>query len=582
MMVIRRRGVKPHRFAENHLLRLALPVWRVQFVSIALLALFVLLLGKAFYLQVINNEFLQAKGDSRYRRDLEVPASRGKISDRNGDLLASSTPAKSIWAIPGDARLDPVQTKALAKLLEMDAGTINQRLAAKGNFVYLKRQVALETAERIAALNLPGIHQDTEFRRSYPAGDMVAHIVGFTGVDNKGLEGVELAFQSDLMGVPGHRSVIRDRRGRVVEDIGDMRPPQNGEDIRLALDSKIQFMAFSAVKAAALEHQAHAASAVVIDVKTGEVLALANWPSYNPNNRAALSGPALRNRAVTDSFEPGSTLKPFTVALALEKGKVRFDSIIDCAPGYLTIGNATISDAHAYGPLSVAQVIQKSSNVGMVKISSAFSPKEMWEMFDALGFGTPPALGFPGEVGGRLRPWKNWRPIEQATMSYGHGISVSLIQLAHAYTVFARDGDLIPLSLTAQDQPIPRGIPVFSSQTVGEVRTMLEMVVNPGGTATRAQVPGYRIGGKTGTAYKLEGGIYTKKYVASFVGIAPMSSPRFVIAVMVDEPSAGMHYGGAVAAPVFSQIAAGILRAQGIAPDANLQVAEVILQEGSL
>jgi cell division protein FtsI (penicillin-binding protein 3) len=579
-MVIRRRGVRPHRFAENHLLRLALPVWRAQFICVSLLVLFFLLLGKAFYLQVIDSEFLQAKGDSRYRRDLEVPASRGKISDRNGDLLASSAPAKSIWAIPADARLDPTQTKALAKLLEMDVGALSRRLAAKGNFVYLKRQVAPETAERIAALNLPGVYQDTEFRRSYPAGDMVAHIVGFTGVDNKGLEGVELAFQSELTGIPGHRSVIRDRRGRIVEDIGDMRPPQNGEDIRLALDSRIQFLAFSAIKEAVSEHQAKAASAVVIDIKSGEILALANWPSYNPNNRSNLTGPTLRNRAVTDSFEPGSTLKPFTVALALEKGRVRFDSIIDCAPGYLTIGNATISDIRSYGALSVAQVVQKSSNVGMVKIASTFAPKEMWEMFDMLGFGTPPALGFPGEVGGRLRPWKNWRPIEQATMSYGHGISVSLIQLAHAYTVFARDGDLIPLSLTAQDQPNPRGIQIFSPQTVGEVRAMLEMVVNPGGTATRAQVPGYRVGGKTGTAYKLEGGIYTKKYVASFVGIAPMSAPRFVIAVMVDEPSAGLHHGGTVAAPVFSRVAAGVLRAQGIMPDASLQVAENKAQEG--
>jgi cell division protein FtsI (penicillin-binding protein 3) len=574
-MVIRRRGAKPHRFTENHLLRLALPVWRARFISTVLMALFILLLGKAFYLQIINNEFLQAKGDTRYRRDLEVPASRGKISDRNGDLLASSAPAKSIWAIPGDARLDPIQTKALAKLLEMDVGSLNRRLAAKGNFVYLKRQVAPEVADRIAALNLSGVHQDTEFRRSYPAGDMVAHIVGFTGVDNKGQEGVELAFQSELMGMPGHRSVIRDRRGRIVEDIGDMRPPQHGEDIRLALDSKIQFLAFSAIKEVATEHKARAASAVVMDVKTGEILALANWPSYNPNNRASLTGPTLRNRAVTDSFEPGSTLKPFTAALALEKGRFRFDSLIDCAPGRLTIGDATISDSYPHGTLTVAQVIQKSSNVGMAKIAATFSPHEMWEMFDALGFGTPPALGFPGEAGGRLRPWKNWRPIEQATMSYGHGISVSLIQLARAYSVFARDGDLIPLSLTAQDQPIPRGIPVFSSQTVGEIRAMLEMVVNPGGTATRAQVPGYRVGGKTGTAYKLEGGIYTKKYVASFVGIAPMSSPRFVIAVMVDEPSAGTHYGGAVAAPVFSRIASGVLRAQGIAPDANVQIAQL-------
>lgn len=582
MVVRRRSSAKPHRFTENPLLQLALPGWRSRMTGLALLGLFVLLLGRAFYLQVINNEFLQDKGDSRYRRDLEISASRGKIADRNGDLLAISTPMRSIWAIPGDAKLDPVQARTLAELLEMDVKELNRRLASDKSFAYLQRQVPPETADRIAALKLPGIHQEKAFRRFYPSGDMVAHMVGFTGVDDKGQEGVELAFQSALMGRPGSRSVIRDRRGQIVEDVGGMKPPQDGKDIHLALDSKIQYMAFSAVKQAVAEHEAKAAGAVVLDAKTGEILALANWPSYNPNNRARLTGPQLRNRAVTDTFEPGSTLKPFSVALALEKGKFRFDSIIDCAPGRITIGTATISDAHPHGALTVAQVIQKSSNVGTVKMASTFAPKEMWEMFDAVGFGTPPALGFPGEVGGRLRPWKNWRPIEQATMSYGHGISVSLIQLARAYLVFARDGDLIPLSLLAQDQPPARGVQVFSPQTAREMRTMLEMAAGPGGTAPQAQVAGYRVGGKTGTAYKLENGVYARKYVSSFVGIAPMSDPRFIVAVMVDEPSAGKHYGGSVAGPVFSQITAGALRTMGIAPDAVQQVAEVQAQRKQL
>jgi cell division protein FtsI (penicillin-binding protein 3) len=576
MMAIRRRGARPRRFADNPLLELALHSWRSRFVNIALLAMFLLLIGKAFHLQVIDNDFLQAKGDSRYRRDMEVPASRGKITDRNGELLAGSTQAKSIWAIPVDARLEPRQAETLAGLLKTDVRTLNRKLAAKGSFVYLQRQVEPDIARQITELQLPGIHQETEFRRFYPVGDMAAHVVGFTGVENKGLEGMELAFQNELMGMPGHRSVIRDRRGRIVEDIGEMRPPQDGEDIRLSLDSRIQFLAFSAVQDAAREHRAKAASAVVIDARSGEILALANWPSYDPNDRSGLSGPALRNRAVTDSYEPGSTLKPFTVALALEKEKFRFDSLVNCAPGRLTIGNATISDAHPYGELTVAQVIQKSSNVGVAKIAAHLSAREMWEMFDRLGFGTPSSLGFPGEVGGRLRPWKNWRPIEQATMSYGHGISVSLLQLAHAYTVFARDGDLVPLSLIARNEPPPTGIQVFSPQTVNEIRVMLEMVVNPGGTATRAQIPGYRVGGKTGTPYKLEGGVYTRKYVPSFVGIVPLSAPRYVVAVLVDEPSAGQHFGGTVAAPVFSRIASGVLRIQGIAPDAdtNLQVAQ--------
>lgn len=582
-MVVRRRGTsRPHRFTENPLLELALPAWRSRFAALALMALFAVLLGRAFYLQVINNEFLQGKGESRYRRDLEVSASRGKITDRNHELLAISTPMKSIWAIPADAKLEPLQIQALASLLQLEVKELKRRLATDRNFVYLQRQVPPETAEQIAGLKLPGIHQDQEFRRFYPAGDMVAHLVGFTGVDDKGLEGVELAFQSDLMGRSGSRSVIRDRRGQIVEDVGGMRPPQDGKDIRLALDSKIQYLAFSAIQQAVRQHQAKAAGAVVLDAKTGEILALANWPSYNPNNRSSLSGPQLRNRAVTDSFEPGSTLKPFTAALALEKGNFRFDSIIDCAPGYMTIGSATISDAKPHGTLSVAQVIQKSSNVGTVKMANSFSPREMWEMFDALGFGVPPALGFPGEVGGRLRAWKNWRPIEQATMSYGHGISMSLIQLARAYLVFARDGDLIPLSLLAKDHPTPRGIQVFSPQTAREVRTMLEMAAGPGGTAPMAQVPGYRIGGKTGTAHKLEGGVYARKYVASFVGIAPMSNPRFVVAVMVDEPSAGKYFGGAVAGPVFSQITAGTLRTLGIAPDQPLQVAEAVPGKGNL
>ncbi|MDR2625049.1 MAG: penicillin-binding protein 2 [Zoogloeaceae bacterium] len=577
MSIIRRRrriAAKAHQFAENPLLQLALPDWRSRFVVLTLLFLFLVLLGQAFYLQVIHNDTLQKEGNSRYLRDLEVPASRGKIAYRNGDLLAISAPMKSIWAIPVDARLEPQQQKALATLLEMEPKELNRRLASEKNFVYLRRQVAPETAARIAALQLPGIFQGDEFRRFYPAAEMAAHVVGFSGIDDKGQEGVELAFQDELTGVPGHRSVIRDRRGQIVEDVKGMRPPQDGQDILLTLDSKIQYLAFSAIKEAVIEHRARAASAVVLDAQNGEVLALANWPSYNPNNFAQRYGSKLRNLAVTDSFEPGSTLKPFTVALALEKGRYRFDSIIDCSPGRLTIGNATISDSHAHGQLTLAQVIQKSSNVGTAKIAAAFQPKEMWEMFNSLGFGAPPHLDFPGVVGGRLRPWKSWQPIEQATMSYGHGISTSLLQLASSYLVFARDGDLVPLSLRLREGPPPRGVPVFSSQTAREMRAMLEMAVRPGGTAPRAQVPGYRVGGKTGTAYKIEGMDYARdRYVASFVGIAPMSAPRLVVAVMIDEPSAGQHYGGTVAAPVFARITAGALRTLGVAPDMPVQVA---------
>ena len=561
-------GPRAHKFAESPVLKLRLPAWRSRLMALLILGCFGVLIGRSFYLQVLNNDFLQEKGESRYRRDLEISASRGRIADRNGDVLAVSTPMKSIWAIPAEARLTPQQTKQLAQLLEIDVKELSRKLASDKSFVFLQRQLPPEVGDRVAALKLPGIGQDKEYRRYYPTGEMTAHFVGFTGVDDKGLEGVELAFQNELLGHPGSRSVIKDRRGQIVEDVGSIKPPQDGRDIRLALDSKIQYIAYSALKQAIIDHKAKAGGAVVLDVRSGEILALANWPTYNPNNRERLSGAQLRNRALTDTFEPGSTLKPFTVALALEKDKVSFDSIINCAPGRLTIGTATISDAHPHGALTVAQVIQKSSNIGTAKIAAMLSPQQMWEMFDAAGFGQTSRLGFPGEVPGRLRPWKGWRPIEQATMSYGHGISVSLMQLARAYSVFARDGDIVPLTLTRIDASPMVTRPVFSAQTAREMRAMLEMAVQPGGTAPRAQIPGYRVAGKTGTAYKLEDGRYAKKYVASFVGFAPVSDPRLIVAVMIDEPGGAQHYGGDVAGPVFANVMSGALRTLGVPPDA--------------
>lgn len=582
-MAVRRRPQRGHRFAESPVLQLALQGWRSRMVGLLLMGAFLALVARGFYLQVINNDFLQQKGDSRYLRDIEISASRGKIVDRNGDMLAVSTPMKTIWAIPSDARtMTAPQKSQLADLLGISVRELDGKIASEKTFTFIKRQVAPETADRIAALKFPGVHQEREYRRFYPTGDMTAHIVGFTGVDDKGLEGVELAFQNSLLGRSGSRTVIRDRRGNIVEDVGATKPPQDGKDVRLALDSKIQYLAYSQLKEAVEKHSAKAGGAVVIDARNGEILALANWPTYNPNNREKLSGAQLRNRAITDTYEPGSVMKPFTAALALEKGKVRFDTVINCAPGKMSIGPATISDAHPHGALTVAQVIQKSSNVGTAKIALGFSPKEMWELFDSVGFGQAPNLGFPGEVNGRLRPWKNWRPIEQATMSYGHGIAVSLIQMARAYTVFARDGELMPLSLVKIDDAPPHGTRVFSPQTVRELRAMLEMAAGPEGTAPKARVPGYRVGGKTGTAYKIEGGVYAKKYVASFVGIAPISEPRLVVAVMIDEPSAGGHFGGDVAGPVFSQIMGGALRTMGIAPDAPLQVATADGEKGKL
>jgi cell division protein FtsI (penicillin-binding protein 3) len=574
-MGVRRRSGRGHRFAESPVLQLALQGWRSRMLGLLLMGAFAALIGRAFYLQIFNSDFLQEKGESRYRRDIEVSASRGKIVDRNGDMLAVSTPMKTVWAIPADARtMTADQKRQLAALLEMSLRELDAKIGQDKTFTFVKRQVPPETAARVAALKLPGVHQEREFRRFYPTGDMTAHIVGFTGVDDKGLEGVELAFQQDLLGRAGSRSVIRDRRGNIIEDVGALKAPQDGQDIRLALDSKLQYIAYSQLRAAVEEHKAKAGGIVVIDARNGEVLALANWPTYNPNNRENLSGAQLRNRALTDTFEPGSTLKPFAAALALDKGKFKPESIINCAPGRLTIGSATISDAHPHGALTVNQVIQKSSNVGVTKMALTLPPEEMWGMLDAVGFGRLPRLGFPGEVAGRLRPWKNWRPIEQATMSYGHGISVSLIQLARAYTVFARDGDLIPLSLIKTEGEPVRGVQVFSPQTARDMRLMLEMAAGPGGTAPKAQVPGYRVAGKTGTAHKLEGGAYVNKYVSSFVGFAPVSDPRLIIAVMIDEPSAGKHYGGAVAAPVFAQVAGASLRTLGVQPDETMQVAD--------
>jgi cell division protein FtsI (penicillin-binding protein 3) len=563
------------KFASSPLLSQLLPAWRARFVAALILLAFGTLAARSVYLQVVRNDFLQQKGESRYARVIELSATRGRIADRSGDMLAVSTPVKSVWAIPEDARLSPAQARELAGLLEMDVRELNRRLAAEKDFVFIKRQIPPDTAEKVAVLNLPGIHLQREYRRYYPAAEVTSHMLGFTGVEDKGQEGIELALDAQLAGKPGSRRVIKDRLGRIVEDVESIKPPQDGKDITLALDAKVQYLAFTHLKQALAEHKARAGGVVVLDAKTGEVLALANLPAYNPNNRVKLTGAQLRNRALTDVFEPGSTMKPFTAALALEKGRFRFDSQIQTAPGRLTIGNATIHDAHPHGLLTVAQVIQKSSNVGTAKIAGAFSPEEMWQMFDALGFGQPLRLGFPGEVGGRLRPFKTWRPIEQATMSYGHGISVTLMQLARAYLAFARDGDLIPLSLTRLESPPIAGKSIFSAQTAREVRAMLEMAVLPGGTAPKAQIPGYRVAGKTGTAHKLEAGQYADRYVAAFVGFAPVSDPRLLVAVMIDEPSAGKYYGGEVAAPVFAQVMAGSLRTLGVAPDAPLKPVQV-------
>jgi cell division protein FtsI (penicillin-binding protein 3) len=533
-----------------------------------LLGWFLALAARALYLQGLHNDFLQAKGESRYSRAMSLMATRGMIVDRNNEPLAISTPVESVAASPADIDLTSEQAVKLARLLEIETAELKRRLAdTKREFVYLKRQLPPEQAAKIVELNVPGLFLQREYRRYYPAGEVTAHLIGFTDVDDKGQEALELAFEHSLAGKPGSRRVIKDRRGHIIEDIESIREPQHGEKLTLSIDARIQYLAFRELRKAVVEQRAKAGGIVVLDAQTGEVLAMANLPSYNPNNRGNLDPRRTRNRVVTDLFEPGSTLKPFTVAVALEAGKVKPDTLIQTSPGYLSIGNRTIHDAHPQGALTVSQVIQKSSNVGAAKIALSLSAESMWTLFKEVGFGTPPDSGFPGEVSGRLRAYSTWKPIEQATMAYGHGISVSLLQLARAYTIFARDGELPPLTLLKCDTP-PELTRVLKPQTARAVRSMLELVVQPGGTAPRAQIAGYRVAGKTGTAHKLDGRHYTNKYISSFVGFAPASNPRLIVAVMVDEASAGQYYGGSVAAPVFAAVMAGALRLLAVPPDA--------------
>jgi len=564
-------------FNASPLLTVALPAWRSKLLLFVLFVSFVALGGRAFYLMGgVSTEFLQRQGEARYARTLEVPATRGRVTDRNGIVLASSVPARAIWAIPEDVDADATRLAELARLLQLGLPELKRRLANDDrNFVYLHRQVDVEVAERIAALKIAGVHSSREFKRHYPEGPTSAHVVGFTNVEDRGQEGIELAYERQLAGRAGSRRVIKDRLGRVIEDDW-LREPVDGRDIALSIDNRVQYIAFSALKAAVEKHQARAGAAVIIDVHSGELLALANWPSYDPNARGRLSGDAIRNRVITDTFEPGSTMKPFSIAAALEAGKVRPDTRIQTAPGRLTIGDRTIGDAHVHGMLTVEEVVAKSSNVGTAKIALDLPPQTLWDTYTALGFGQAPRLGFPGAVAGRLRPAKTWRPIEQATISYGHGVSVTLVQLARAYSAIARDGELVPLTLTKSEES-PVAVRVLSAQTAGALRKMLEMAVGDEGTAPAARIAGYRVAGKTGTAYKLKNGQYVREYVASFVGFAPVSDPRVVIAVMIDEPSGGAYYGGQVAAPVFAQIAGATLRTLQVAPDGPLEASRQLL-----
>ncbi len=567
-------------YSASPLLASKTPVWRSKFIVAALAVAFAGLGGRAAYVQVFGNDFFQRQGEVRFARTLELPANRGRVLDRNGLILASSVVAQSIWAIPEDVdRADP-KLRQLAKLLEMPLAELRKRLLVDDKtFVWVKRQVDEPVAKEIAALGIKGVYQRREYKRQYPEGEAAAHVVGFTNVEDRGQEGVELAFNQQLSGKNGSRRVIKDRLGRVVEDVRAVVPPVDGPDLQLSIDSKVQYFAYQKLKEAVLTHKARAGSVVVLDTQTGEVLALANYPSYNPNRRMNLSGEQLRNRVLTDSFEPGSTMKPFITALALDKGLVKPTTPINTAPGRITIGGSTISDSHPNDVLTVSQIIQKSSNVGTVKLAMQMSPREMWETYAQAGFGQKPQVPFPGAVTGRLRPYKSWRPIEQATMSYGYGLSASLFQLAQAYTIFARDGELIPVTLQKAEEPVG-GVRVFSEKNAVAVRAMLQLAAGPGGTGSRAQTMGYSVGGKSGTARKQEGKSYAdKKYRSFFVGLAPVEAPRIVVAVMVDEPTNGQYYGGLVAAPVFSETVQQTLRILGVQPDMSVKpqiVTEVV------
>ncbi|WP_246066407.1 peptidoglycan D,D-transpeptidase FtsI family protein [Limnobacter alexandrii] len=549
-----------------------LPAWRSRFVLVCIFLAFGGLIARAAHLQIISNDFLQEQGAKRLERTLPLQASRGSLLDRNMVVLAQSVPAQAVWYDGRrivDAKDEDLRKLAAVLGLKSDRMIAQMRKDSKRAFVYLDRQVDSDVAAKAKALKIPGLGFVTESKRYYPQGETMAHLVGFTSIEDKGQEGVELAFNERLTGEDGERNVLRDRLGNVIEDIRELRPPVNGQDLVLSVDADVQYIVLSELKKAVEQHKAKAAAAVVLDAKTGELLAMANIPTYDPNNRGQLHGEKLRNRVFTDMFEPGSTLKPFGVALAMNQGKVKASTKIDTGNGRMSIGPATITDTKPHGVMTVEEIIQKSSNVGTSKIVLELERKDLWDFFNLIGFGQTPSIAFPGSVAGRVRPWNKWRPIEQATMSYGHGISVSLIQLAQSYTIFANKGYFVPASLIKrgpQDPVVSHR--VISEKVADSMLHMLELASGPEGTAIKAQVQGYRVAGKTGTAHKQEGGRYVNKYVSSYVGLAPVSDPRVIVAIMVDEPKAGVYYGGLVAAPVFSTITKSVLTRLNVQPDA--------------
>lgn len=553
--------------------------------AICMLTLMALgLVGRAIDLQVNHHEFLRNQADARHLRVVRISADRGKILDRYGAPLAISTPVDSVWANPQELAAERQRWAGLTSLLGLETEEL-QRLLAKRldrEFVYLKRHVNPRLAEDVSALGIRGVYLQREYRRYYPTGEVSAHVVGFTNVDDVGQEGIELAYNHWLEGTDGSKRVLRDRLGRVVEDIESIKSAYNGQDLVLSIDRRIQYIAYRALKTAVQRHGAASGSAVVLDVRTGEVLAMVNQPSFNPNKGRNGRGARLRNRSVTDLFEPGSAIKPFTVVTGLESGKFQANTLVDTRPGHYRVGGHTVRDLRNYGQIDVTTIIKKSSNVGVSKIALALPPEDQWQTLSSFGFGRTTGSGFPGESPGILTDPQEWSDIHRATLAFGYGLSVTPLQLAQAYSVIANDGVLYPVTFLRSDGTA-EPTRVVAAEVTRELRTILETVTDEGGTGRRARISGYRVAGKTGTSRKSTlGGYSSDRYIAVFAGMAPASNPRLVAVVTVDEPSGEAYYGGEVAAPVFASITAGALRLMGVAPDDPLMTTEQMASTAKL
>ncbi|MDG4596206.1 MAG: penicillin-binding transpeptidase domain-containing protein [Candidatus Contendobacter sp.] len=534
------------------------------------------LVTRAAYMQVVNTDFFQDKGAAYFVRTMDVPAHRGMILDRNGEPLAVSSPVDSIWVDPREFLNQRDRWPQLATALEMTTAELEQKLAGRGRFAWLRRHLAPSVAQRVLDLDIPGVYARREYRRYYPDAEVTSHLLGFTDIDDMGQDGLEKAFEARLRGVPGQKRVIQDRLGRVVAEVENLRAPQPGQTQILSIDRRLQYLAYRALKTAVVENKANAGAAVIVDVRTGEILAMVNQPAGNPNNRAELHGDLLRNRVITDVYEPGSTVKPFTAALGLESGKWMPNTLVDTTP--MRIGRYMVRDTHNYGTIDVTHVISKSSNVGVTKIALSMPAERLWQLYKNLGFGAPTGVaGKDSEQAGVLRHFSKWAEIGHANHSFGYGFSLTILQLAQAYVVLAADGVRRPLTLVKREQPLGPTDErrVLSARAVRQVRAMMEDVVTREGTGLKASVPGYRVAGKTGTARKIAGGHYTSRYFALFAGMAPASDPRLVMVILIDEPKSGAYYGGTVAAPVFSATMGGALRILNVTPDdlPNLRLA---------